>query len=407
MRLLHDLVNSFIVNGKLRVYNVSGTLQEYGTGENGPTVTVRLHDKALYRKLFLNPELSVAEAYMDGTLTVEDGSEIYDLLTLFSVNRKPLGGSSLHRTLRRKWRQLRLRHQRNDVESAKRNARSHYDLSTDLYRLFLDSDLSYSCAYFRSPDDDLEKAQSNKLTHAVSKLGLEPGMRVLEIGSGWGAFAIRIAQAGANVVSLNVSNEQLTVARQRAEELGVADRIDFVLKDYREYEGEFDRVVSVGMMEHVGVNFYDAFFGKVRDLLTPDGYAYIHSIGRMSPPGTTGPFLRKYIFPGGYSPALSEVFASTERTGLWVADMEVLRLHYHYTIRHWRKRFAENREKAAELYDERFCRMWEFYLGAVELDFRDGASMVFQILLSKSRDAVPITRDFMFDAERADPFFQP
>jgi cyclopropane-fatty-acyl-phospholipid synthase len=401
MHPLEKLVNSFIVKGTLRVHDAAGGLREFGSGQDGPVVTMRIHDKSTYRKIFLSPELAVAEAYMDGQLTLEDGSEIYDLLNLFSVNRKALGVSKAQRYLRRMWRFLKFRHQSNDVESAKRNARAHYDLSTDLYRLFLDSGLNYSCAYFRSPDDDLETAQRAKLDHVISKLGLEPGMRVLEIGGGWGSLAIRLAEAGAHVVTLNVSNEQMTIAAQRAAEAGVADRIDFVLKDYREYEGSFDRIVSVGMMEHVGAKYYDTYFGKVRDLLAPGGYAFIHSIGRTSPPGTTGPFIRKYIFPGGYIPAVSEVFAAIERTGLWVADMEVLRLHYHYTIKHWRQRFATNRERAAELYDERFCRMWEFYLSAAELDFQHGNSMVFQLLLSNTRDAVPITRDFMVDAERA------
>lgn len=401
MRLLDNLVSSFIVKGQLKIIDESGITKEYGSGHDGPTVTIRLNDKSLKRKLFFNPELAVAEAYMDGSLTLEDGVGIYDLLYLFSINRKPLGGNSTHRYLRSKLRALKLRHQFNEVDEAKKNARSHYDLSTDLYRLFLDPGLNYSCAYFQSPDKDLESAQFAKLDHAISKLQLGRDTTVLEIGSGWGAFAIRMAQAGARVVSLNVSNEQLEVARESAREAGVADRIEFLMKDYREYDGQFDRVVSVGMMEHVGVKHYNAFFGKVRDLLKPDGYAFIHSIGRMTPPGTTGPFIRKYIFPGAYSPALSEVFASTEQVGLWVADMEVLRLHYHYTIKHWRKNFQKNRAKARELYDEKFCRMWEFYLCAVELDFQHGASMVFQLLLSPTRDAVPLTRDYMFDAERA------
>lgn len=401
MGLFDSLVSSFIVKGRLRITDAGGKVREFGTGQDGPSVTLRLHDTSLPRKFFLNPELAVAEAYMDGTLTLEDGSQIYDLLRLFSINRKPVGKGSFQKFLRRNMRALRMRHQRNDVEHAKQNARSHYDLSTDLYRLFLDSGLNYSCAYFQTPDDDLETAQTAKLDHAISKLGLKPGMTVLEIGGGWGAFAIRLAQAGAKVTSLNVSVDQMAAAVQYAADAGMSDRIDFVARDYREYEGSFDRVVSVGMMEHVGVKHYDAFFSKVRDLLTPDGYAYIHSIGRMSPPGTTGPFIRKYIFPGAYSPALSEVMAATERVGLWVADIEILRLHYHYTIKHWRMKFAENRDQAAALYDERFCRMWEFYLSAVELDFQHGTSMVFQALLSKTRDAVPITRDFMIDAERA------
>ncbi len=401
MRLFDSMVGAFITKGRLNIHDPDGTLKQFGPGTDGPTVTLRLHDKSLYRKLFIQPELAVAEAYMDGAMTLEDGSEIFDLLTLFSVNRKPVGSSGAQRFLRRTWRTLRLRHERNEVDAAKQNAQSHYDLSTDLYRLFLDEGLNYSCAYFGSPDDDLETAQRAKLDHALAKLRLEPGMRVLEIGGGWGSFAIRLAEAGARVTSLNVSPDQMAVAEQRAAAAGVTDRVDFVLKDYREFDGAFDRVVTIGMMEHVGAKYYDAFFGKIRSLLTEDGFAFVHSIGRMSPPGTTGPFIRKYIFPGGYAPALSEVFASTERIGLWVADMEVLRLHYHYTIKHWRRRFLKNRAKAAALYDERFCRMWEFYLGAVELDFLHGSSMVFQLLLSRTRDAVPITRDFMVDDERA------
>ncbi|MBO6509801.1 MAG: class I SAM-dependent methyltransferase, partial [Roseibium sp.] len=260
--------------------------------------------------------------------------------------------------------------------------------------------LNYSCAYYTSAEDSLEAAQAAKLTHLVAKLDLKPDMEVLEIGGGWGSLAIRMAQAGARVTSLNVSPEQVKIAEERVRAAGVEDRVTFVLKDYREFEGRFDRVISVGMMEHVGIGHLDEYFGKIRACLTDSGYAVIHSIGRMTPPGTTGPFIRKYIFPGGYVPALSEVFASTERLGLWVCDAEILRLHYYYTIRDWRVRFEEKRGAAAELYDEAFCRMWEFYLCAVELGFLHGSNMVFQLLLSKERDAVPIIRDFIVDNER-------
>ncbi|MBL4597565.1 MAG: class I SAM-dependent methyltransferase [Rhizobiaceae bacterium] len=400
MRMLANLLKAFVQKGKLRVYDGNGKEHVFGRGEEGPYACFRLHNKALHHRIFFNPELVAGEAYMDGTLTFEDGTGIYDLLLLFSVNRAPLGGYAVQGLLRRAWRAMRLRHQRNDVERAKKQARSHYDLSTDLYRLFLDKELNYSCGYFRSPDDDLETAQQAKLDHAVAKLRLEPGMSVLEIGGGWGAFAVRLAQAGADVVSLNVSPEQARVARELAQAKGVADKLTFVIKDYREFEGKFDRVVSVGMMEHVGVGHFDDYFQKIYDCLNDDGYAFIHAIGRMTPPGTTGPFIRKYIFPGGYVPAISEVFASTERVGLWTGDMEVLRLHYYYTIRHWRKNFEAKREQAAALYDERFCRMWEFYLGAVELGFLHGSNMVYQLLLSKQRDAVPIVRDFIVDDER-------
>lgn len=400
MKLLSSLLRSFIKRGRMRVMDVDGNIHEFGSGEDGPTVTIRLHDKKLYRSLFFNPELAAGEAYMDGSLTMEEGSTCYDFMFLFSINRAPLGANPVQGLLRKGWKLFRRHQQKNSVERAKKQARHHYDLSTDLYRLFMDDGLNYSCAYYTSAEDSLEAAQAAKLTHLVAKLDLKPDMEVLEIGGGWGSLAIRMAQAGARVTSLNVSPEQVKIAEERVRAAGVEDRVTFVLKDYREFEGRFDRVISVGMMEHVGIGHLDEYFGKIRACLTDSGYAVIHSIGRMTPPGTTGPFIRKYIFPGGYVPALSEVFASTERLGLWVCDAEILRLHYYYTIRDWRVRFEEKRGAAAELYDEAFCRMWEFYLCAVELGFLHGSNMVFQLLLSKERDAVPIIRDFIVDNER-------
>ncbi|WP_421980320.1 class I SAM-dependent methyltransferase [Roseibium sp.] len=400
MKLLSNLLRSFIKRGRMRVIDVTGKVHAFGSGEDGPTVTIRLHDKKLYTALFLNPELAAGEAYMDGTLTMEEGSTCYDFMFLFSINRAPLGAHPVQGLLRKGWKAFRRHQQKNSVERAKKQARHHYDLSTDLYRLFLDEGLNYSCAYYTDPDVSLEAAQDAKLTHLVAKLDLEDGMEVLEIGGGWGSLAIRMAEAGACVTSLNVSPEQVKIAEERVKAAGVEDRVRFVLKDYREFEGQFDRIISVGMMEHVGIGHLDEYFGKIRDCLTDRGYAVVHSIGRMTPPGTTGPFIRKYIFPGGYVPALSEVFASTERLGLWVCDNEILRLHYYYTIRDWRIRFEEKRAVAAELYDDAFCRMWEFYLCAVELGFLHGSNMVFQLLLSKERDAVPIIRDFIQDNER-------
>lgn len=403
MRLLSNLLTKFIRNGTLRLYDPAGRLHVFGGKNPGPSVTARIHDRALQWKLFVNPELYAGEAYMDGTLTFEDGSNVHDFMLLFSVNRSGLAGHGSQRALRKLWRWLRRWHQANPIGTAAKNARAHYDVSTDVYRLFLDKDMQYSCAYFRDPErDTLEEAQRNKLIHATSKLRLKPGMTVAEIGCGWGGFAIHIAKTtGAHVTAINVSPEQLRVCRERAKEEGVEHLVDFREIDYRNLEGKFDRVVSVGMMEHVGIGHFDEYFGKVRDLLKDDGYAFIHCIGRNTPPGTTGPFIRKYIFPGAYVPALSETFAAIERCGLWTGDMEVLRLHYTYTIRHWRERFQKNRARAAEIYDERFCRMWEFYLAAVELEFLHGSHMVFQLLLAKTRDAIPIIRDFMVDDERA------
>jgi cyclopropane-fatty-acyl-phospholipid synthase len=404
MFLLSGLLDKFIRNGTLRLYDASGTLHTFGGKQPGPAVTLRINRRGLATTLFLNPELKAAEAYMDGGLTFEDGSGVYDLLLLFSVNRSGLAAHGGQKLLRRLWRALRRWHQANPTGVAAKQARHHYDLSTELYRLFLDDDMQYSCAYFRDPEHDtLEEAQRYKLIHATAKLQLKPGMSVVEIGSGWGGFAIHLArETGARVVGINVSPEQIKIARERAQAAGVADLVEFRELDYRDVAGTFDRVVSVGMMEHVGIAHFDEYFAKIRGLLKDDGYGFIHCIGRMSPPGTTGPFIRKYIFPGGYSPALSEVLAATERNGLWVADIEVLRLHYYHTIRHWRQRFASNRARAAQIYDERFCRMWEFYLAAVELEFLHGSHMVFQMLVAKTRDAVPIRRDFMIDDDFKD-----
>ncbi len=376
MWLLAHLLNRFIRNGVLRLIAADGSLHVFGGHGPGPTVTVRLHDSRLYTKLFLNPELHAGEAYMNGTLTFEEGSDVGAFMELFAVNRGGLTAHPGQAWLRRFRRSARRWYQANTVTVAAANARHHYDLSTELYRLFLDDGLNYSCAIFEHPaTDTLEQAQHRKLQRATAKLRLRPGMTVAEIGSGWGAFAIHIAAAtGARVTAINVSPEQLRIARENAIAAGVDNLVEFREIDYRALEGRFDRVV-----------------------LADDGFALVRCIGRMRPPGSTGPFIRKYIFPGAYVPSLSEVFAATERGGLRVADMEVLRLHYHYTLQHWRRRFAANCARAADLYDKRFCRMWEYYLAAVDVGFSNGSNMVFQLLLSARIDAVPIMRDYMIE----------
>lgn len=401
MLVLPHLLRRFVRHGRLILRTHDGAEHRFGSGADGPSVSIRLTDAKVERELFFNPELATGEAYMDGRLVFEDGSSIYDLLLLFSVNRQGLASHPLQQALRSAWRALRGVHQSNPLGRAAKNARDHYDHPAAFYALWLDETMSYSCGYFSHPDEDLEAAQKNKLRHIAAKLALSPGMTVAEIGSGWGALAIYLAQTcGVRVTAINVSPEQLAHSRQRAQEAGVADKVTFVEQDYRELSGQFDRVVSVGMMEHVGVHYFDDYFNKVQDLLAPGGFAMVHAIGRMSPPGSTAPFIRKYIFPGGYVPALSEVFASTERTRLWVADCEVLRLHYYWTIRHWRQRFMARRAETVAMMGERFARMWEFYLGAVELGFLNGSNMVFQLLLSKNRDDVPVIRDFIVDNER-------
>ena len=395
LRLLSHLLRRFIRNGTLRLIASDGTLHVFGNRLPGTVATVKLHDPKLYTKLFFNPELYAGEAYMDGTLTFEEGSDVGSFMALFADNRGGLAAHPAQAMLRRAWRAAKRVHQKNSSTAAAANARHHYDISTELYRLFLDDGLSYSCAVFENPETDtLEQAQLQKLQRTTAKLRLHPGMTVAEIGSGWGALAIHVASTtGAHVTAINVSPEQIRIARENAAAAGVSELVEFREIDYRALEGRFDRVVSVGMMEHVGIGHFDAYFGKIRSLLKPDGFALVHCIGRMKPPGSTAPFIRKYIFPGAYVPSLSEVFAATERASLWVADMEVLRLHYHYTLQHWRRRFAANRARAAEIYDERFCRMWEYYLAAVDVGFSNGTNMVFQLLLSEKIDAVPILRE--------------
>lgn len=402
MRLLSSLLTKFVQNGRLKLINAHGAKYEFGGKGPGPKVVMRLHDARLHSQLALNPELYAGEGYMDGTITFEEGTTVFDFIDLFSFNRSGLAEHPTQKVLRGYWRAAKRWHQANIVGKAAENARAHYDVPEAIYRLFLDETMSYSCAFFENPETDtLEEAQHRKIERLTAKLLLKPGMSVVEIGSGWGSQAIHMAKTrGVTVKALNVSPEQLRVSRQRARQAGVDHLVEFVETDYREYKGKFDRVVSVGMMEHVGIGHFEEYFEKIRDFLKDDGWAAIHCIGRMLPPGSTGPFIRKYIFPGAYVPSLSEVFAATEKTGTWVADMEVLRLHYHYTLQHWRKRFAANRDKAVQIMDERFCRMWEYYLAAVDVGFSNGSNMVFQVLLAPKIDNVPIVRDVFVDEGR-------
>jgi cyclopropane-fatty-acyl-phospholipid synthase len=399
MRLLSNMLARFIKRGTLRVFDADGHLIEF-VGSADPVATIRLHDPGLPMKLFRNPELHAGEAYMNGTLTFDDGS-LEDFLGLFSINRATIASYPLQSVLRRISRMVRAFQQYNPVGRAQQNVAHHYDLSEEMYRQFLDEDLQYSCAYFENGNETLEDAQEKKKRHIAAKLRLEPGQRILDIGCGWGGLALDLARrADVEVLGVTLSEEQHRVAVDRASASGLSDRVHFELRDYREVNERFDRIVSVGMFEHVGVTRYDEFFGKVFNLLVDDGLAVLHSIGHMSPPSTASPWLRKYIFPGAYSPALSEVFAATERQHLWVSDVEVLRVHYADTLVEWNRRFQKNRARVAELYDERFCRMWEFYLISAETMFRTGAQMVFHLQLARTRDAAQLTRDYIFEAEQ-------
>ncbi len=363
---------------------------------------MRLTDPKLYRTLVFNSELAAGEAYMDGTLRFEEGSTLRDFLTLFSINRLSLGSYPIQKALRAIKMRFRKRQQSNVKGEAQRNVAHHYDLGNDFYKLFLDEHMLYSCAYFREPQETLEQAQRNKLRLLAAKLCLRPGMKVLDIGCGWGDLALYLAQLeDVEVLGVTLSKEQQALATQRAKDAGLEGRVRFELRDYREVDEFFDRIVSVGMFEHVGVHHYDEFFKKVNALMPDDGLAVLHSIGHMSPPGMASAWLRKYIFPGAYSPALSEVFEVVEKNSLWVTDLEFLRIHYATTLKHWGDRFEKNRDKVIEMYDERFARMWEFYLISAEMMFRTGSQLVFHMQLSRSRDAAPIVRDYISDRQKA------
>jgi len=396
---LSHMMKSFIRVGTLKVIDVGGNEHVF-SGEPGPNVTMRLSDKSLYHKLVFNPELNAGEAYMDGQMTFEN-STLRDFLTLISINRISLGSYPVQKILRRVSRQFKKFQQANPIGKAAENIAHHYDLGNNFYRLFLDEGMQYSCAYFLSDDDTLEQAQRNKLRLLAAKLNLSPGQRVLDIGCGWGELALYLAALNdIEVVGITLSREQHEKAQSRAQSAGMGERVRFELKDYREVEGRFDRIVSVGMFEHVGVQHYGEFFAKINELMDDDGIALIHSIGHMSPPGTASPWLRKYIFPGAYSPALSEVFDVVEQNSLWVTDLEILRLHYAKTLAHWMQRFETNRDKIEAMYDERFGRMWEFYLVSAEMMFRTGSQLVFHMQLARKRDAAPIIRDYITDAQR-------
>ncbi|MGI4977828.1 MAG: class I SAM-dependent methyltransferase [Janthinobacterium lividum] len=395
-KLLDAILSRLVRRGRLAVRYPDGGVRVYGS-EPGPEAGFALRSAAAVRGLALNPGLAFGECYMDGSLAPE-GCGIQEVLALLFLNMEdashPMGALvERARGLGRRVAQF------NPAGRSRRNVAHHYDLNGALYSLFLDEDRQYSCAYFERGGETLEEAQRAKKRHIAKKLLLRPGMEVLDIGCGWGGMAITLAREhGVRVTGITLSEEQLGVARARAAAAGLAGQVQFELADYRGVDRVFDRVVSVGMFEHVGVGHHATFFEVVRRCLADDGVALVHAIGRSDGPGGTNAWLAKYIFPGGYSPALSEVFGAVERSGLYATDCEILRLHYAETLRHWRTRFAAHRAKVAALYDERFCRMFEFYLSACELTFRHHGHMVFQVQLARREGVVPMTRGYMADA---------
>jgi len=392
--LLVGLLRRIVKTGRLSLVSHDGSVAEIGE-LSAPAIILKLHDGRLAFDLLRDPQMAFGEAYMDGRLTVENG-DIADLLALFARNLGTgVGDGHLLWIARLRALARRLK-QHNSAPRAKRNVAHHYDLSGRLYDLFLDHDKQYSCAFFETPNDSLETAQLNKKHRIAAKLALQPGHSILDIGSGWGGLGIFLASIAAiDVTGVTLSCEQLTVANARATSVGLDDRVRFQLEDYRSVTRKFDRIVSVGMFEHVGLGHYNEYFERIGELLNENGVALIHSIGRSDGPGATNPWIAKYIFPGGYVPALSEVLPAVERAGLIVTDIEIWRLHYAHTLAEWRRRFTANWDRAKAIYDERFCRMWEFYLAGAEMAFRYQGQMVFQLQLTKRVDALPTARDYM------------
>ena len=393
--MLDFLLRRYVRRGTFAVRLPNGKTMTYGDG--APRVAIAIKDRAALISLGMDPDLKLGELYMDGRIEIEEGS-VVDLLDLLMGNMAVIGGASgTHHALRLLRRALRAFAQWNPARASRAHVHHHYDLSGRLYDLFLDVSRQYSCAYFAHDDDTLEVAQAEKKRHIAAKLNFDrPGLKVLDIGCGWGGLAMDLArERAANVLGITLSTEQLAAAQELARQNGLAERAKFELKDYRDLSGQFDRIVSVGMFEHVGARYYPQFFAKAREVLADDGVMLLHTIGRADGPGATNAWIRKYIFPGGYAPALSEIAPVIEKAGLFVTDVEVLRLHYAKTLSEWQRRFQANRAEIKALYDERFCRMWEFYLAGAEMAFRHEHQVVFQIQIAKRVDSLPLTRDYM------------
>jgi len=394
------LFKAGIKQGNLVMIDAHGKEHRFGDGTGEPVI-FRLHNPKLHTSIGLNPQLKIGEAYMDGTLTVEN-TDLLTLLDLFTLNTGRTMGPGIQeainwgRIARRRFDQL------NPASRSKKNVSHHYDLSAELYDLFLDKDRQYSCGYYRTPDMGLEDAQLAKKEHLASKLRLEDGQKLLDIGSGWGGLSLYLSkQAQLDITGITLSDEQFSLSNERARKEKLDDRVRFKMTDYRDMTGPFDRIVSVGMFEHVGINHYRSYFKKINALLTEDGVAVIHTIARTEGSGATNPWIRKYIFPGGYIPALSEIVPAIERSGLLMTDIEVLRLHYMHTCKDWLDRFMANWDKVAKIYDERFCRMWEFYLAGAVVSFKHLGHVVVQIQLVRDQNVLPLTRDYMQEEERA------
>jgi len=398
--LLITVLNRLIHTGNLSITDTEGVTRHYGDGKGAP-VHIKINNRKWERDIALNPALKLGEAYMEGGYDFLEGDVAGLLKIIFDSNGPDAEKAPWMQFLQIMRRLTKRLSQMNNLYRSSSNVRHHYDLSGQLYDLFLDEDRQYSCAYFESPTRSVAEAQQAKKRHLAAKLCIEEGQSLLDIGCGWGGLGLYMAQfLKTDVTGVTLSHEQHGIASQRASDAGLAKRCQFLLQDYRLLKQPYDRIVSVGMFEHVGIGHYHEYFARVKRLLKPDGVFVLHSIGRSGPPGSTNPFIRKYIFPGGYIPALSEVIPVIEKSGLVITDIEILRLHYAETLKAWREAFTARWQEAKALYDERFCLMWEFYLSVSESSFRWQNMMVFQIQMAHKQDAVPLTRDYITTTEQ-------
>ncbi len=394
--MLFNVLNKLNFDGTLEIIDYKNNIHKYGT--TNPVVRIRLTNKAIERKLFLNPSLHIGEAYMNKELIVENGS-IEDFLNLVTNCYDDfISNNSFYKFYEYLSSIFMPLQQINQIVNSKKNVAHHYDIDENLYKLFLDKDMQYSCAYFHNPNISLDQAQKDKKYHIINKLQIDESMEVLDIGCGWGGMAIEIAKStGAKVKGITLSENQFKTASERAQKEGLADKVRFALQDYRYEKGRYDRIVSVGMFEHVGVKYFKTYLKKANDILKDNGVFLLHTIGQRGKPTATSPWIRKYIFPGGYIPSLSEIMKETQKLNINVTDIEILRLHYAHTLSHWYKNILENKEKIIKMFDERFFRMWEFYLLASKYSFVNMGNVVFQIQISKNINNLPLTRNYIYN----------
>ena len=394
--MLFSILKNIKFKGKLEIIDCRGNFYSFGEGKI--STKIRLKNKSIEKKLLRNPSLYLGEGYMDGTILIEDGNLDKFLNIITSSYEEFLNNNFLFKMYENIYGFFKSFHQINKIIQSKKNVAHHYDLNENLYRLFLDNDMQYSCAYFHNQNINLDQAQHDKKKHIISKLQITPDMSVLDIGCGWGGMAIQIAKdTGAKVKGITLSKNQLNTALRRIQEEGLNEKVHFSLQDYRNEEDVYDRIVSIGMFEHVGINYFPSFFSKTYELLNDTGIFLLHTIGQRSKPSATSPWIRKYIFPGGYIPSLSEIMQAAEKYNINVTDVEVFMMHYAYTLNCWHKNLIKNKEEIIKMFDQRFFRMWEFYLLISKYSFENMGNIVFQIQIAKNINNIPLTRNYIYN----------